>query len=132
METAEREAELSKEHQHLAGHRLDVVLPAYHDESGDLVADQHAIMDRDLVLNAIQPFCHLEVERTGTAPTDGCGDQHDIRPEDQRFIDRVELIGGIHLRNRAGPCASMGALRVVALASAEAQIVETDQARFDA
>jgi hypothetical protein len=23
--------------------------PAYHDESGDLVADQHAIMDRDLV-----------------------------------------------------------------------------------
>ena len=36
------EAKLSKEHQHLAGHRLDVVLPAYHDESGDLVADQCA------------------------------------------------------------------------------------------
>ena len=60
------EAKLSKEHQHLADHRLDIVLPAYHDEAGDLVADQHAIMDRDLVLNAIQPFCHLEVERTGT------------------------------------------------------------------
>ena len=26
------EAKLSKEHQHLAGHRPDVVLPAYHDE----------------------------------------------------------------------------------------------------
>lgn len=126
------EAKLSKEHQHLARHRLDVVLPAYHDESGDLVADQHAIMDRDLVLNAIQPFCHLEVERTGTTPTDGCGDQHNIGPEDQRLIDRVELIGGIHLRDRAGPCASMGTLRVVTFASAEAQIVETDQARSDA
>ena len=87
----------------------------------------------DLVLStAIQPFCHLEVERTGTTPTDGCGDQHNIGPEDQHLIDRVELIGGIHLRDRAGPCASMGALRVVTFASAEAQIVETDQARFDA
>ena len=96
------EAKLSKEHQHLADHRLDIVLPAYHDEAGDLVADQHAIMDRDLVLNAIQPFCHLDVERTRTTPTDGRRDQHDISPEDQRLIDRVELIGGIHLRDRAG------------------------------
>ena len=35
-----REAELSKEHQHLADHRLDIVLPAYHDKARDLVADQ--------------------------------------------------------------------------------------------
>ena len=89
-------------------------------------------MDRDLVLNAIQPLRHLDVERTGAAPTDGCSDQNDIGPEDQRFIDRVELIGGIHLRDRAGPSAGMSALRVVAFASAEAQIVETDQARLDA
>jgi hypothetical protein len=106
--------------------------PAYHDEGSDLVADQDAIMDRDLVLNAIQPLCHLHVEGTGSAPADGRGNQHDVGPEDQRFIDHVELIGRVHLRYRAGPDAGMSALRVVALTSAEAQIVETDQARFDA
>src|SRR6476620_6600528 len=75
------ETELSEEHHHLPDDRLDS-LPAYHDEGGDLVADQHPIMDRDLVLNAIQPLHHLDIERTGSAPADGGRDQHDVGPED--------------------------------------------------
>ena len=40
----------------------DIVLAADNDEAGDLVADKHAVADRDGVLHAVQPLRHLEIQ----------------------------------------------------------------------
>ena len=131
-ELREEEAELGEEAQHLAGDRLDVVLAAGDDEARDLVADEHAVGDGDLVLDAVHPLDHLVVERAGRAPADRRRHEDDVGPVHEGLVDAVELVGRVHLRDRAGPGAGARALRVVALAGAEVELVEADQARLGA
>src|SRR5260370_19874285 len=56
------EAELGEEAEHLAGHHLDVVLAADDDEARSFVANEDAVGNRDLVLDAVHPLGHLEIE----------------------------------------------------------------------
>ena len=131
-ELRKQEAELGEESQELAGHGLDVVLPADHDEARDLVADQHAVAGRDLVLDAVHALGHAVIQRAGGAPADGRRDEDDVGPVHEGLVDLVELVGRVHLGDRAGPGAGGGGLRVVALAGAEAQLAEADHAAFGA
>jgi len=55
----EDESQFGEETEHLACHRLNVVLPANDDESRDLVTNKNLIADRDCVLHAVQPLGHL-------------------------------------------------------------------------
>src|SRR5215471_9468543 len=56
------EAELGEETEHLAGDHLDVVLAADDDEARNLVTDEDTVGNRDLVLDAVHPLGHLEIE----------------------------------------------------------------------
>src|SRR5215813_2869604 len=56
------EAELGEEAKHLAGDHLDVVLAADDDEARNLVANEDTVGNRDLVLDAVHPLGHLEIE----------------------------------------------------------------------
>src|SRR6185503_10207198 len=67
--------DLAEEHHHLPGDRLDAVLAAGDDESRDLVADQHLVVESDLVLDAVHALDHLVIERTRRAPADRRRDQ---------------------------------------------------------
>src|SRR5262245_46383105 len=71
----EGKAQFAKEHHHLTGDRLNVVLATRNYKAGDFVANQYTIIDRDLVLNTVHPFDHLEVERTWCPPADRSRDQ---------------------------------------------------------
>ncbi|MGH7856932.1 MAG: Rieske 2Fe-2S domain-containing protein, partial [Candidatus Binatia bacterium] len=79
-ELRELAAHLGEEPQQLPGDALHVVLTAGDDERGNLVSYQDAVRDGNLVLHAVQPLGHTEVERTGGSPTDRCGDEHNIGP----------------------------------------------------
>src|SRR6516165_10631186 len=56
------EAEFGEEAEHLAGNHLDVVLAADNDEACNLVANEDTVGNRDLVLDAVHPLGHLEIE----------------------------------------------------------------------
>src|SRR5215831_9018692 len=56
------EAELGEEAKHLASNHLDVVLAADDDEARNLIANEDTVGNRDLVLDAIHPLGHLEIE----------------------------------------------------------------------
>src|SRR5215831_18415259 len=125
------EAELGEEAEHLARHHLDVVLTADDDEARNLVANEDTVGNRDLVLDAVHPLGHLEIERRRRAPANRrCHDDR-VRPVHEGLIDAVELVARIHLRDRAGPGAGLRRLRIVTLAGAELEIVEPDEPRLD-
>src|SRR6185312_16618069 len=92
-ECGKHEAELGPEGEHAARHGLNVVLAAGDDEGGDLVGDQPAIVDGELVLNAVEPLGHLEIEGRCAAPADGRGDEHDVRPVHQSLVHGGQLVG---------------------------------------
>lgn len=56
-------AQLAEKVKELACNALNIVLPANDDESGHFVLDQYPIANRDLILNAVEPFGHFEIER---------------------------------------------------------------------
>ena len=122
--------QLGKEAHELPGNALDIVLPAHDDKPGHLVRNQHAIFERDLVLHTVQPLGQLEVERTRLAPADGRGQQHHVRPVNQRLINLRQLVGVVHHRDGARPCTGLGTLGVIALAGAELQVCQFDQPRL--
>ncbi len=129
-ELREHEPELGEEAEHRSRHRLDVVLAAHDDETRDLVPDEDAVVCRELVLDAVQALGHSEVQRARRSPADRCRHEDDVRPMDHRLVDRVELVVGIHLRDRTRPRAGAGRLRVEPFATAERELVEADEARF--
>jgi hypothetical protein len=129
-ELGEEEPELGEEAQHLPGHRLHVVLPADHDEARHLVADEDAVPRGDLVLDAVHALGHAVVERARRAPADGRRHEHDVGPVHEGLVDAIELVARVHLRDRAGPGAGPRALRVVALAGPERELVEAEEARL--
>ncbi len=55
-----------------------------------------------------------------------------VGPVHERLVDPVELVGGVHLGDRARPGAGVGALRVVALAGAKPQVAQPDEPRLAA
>src|SRR5262245_47744665 len=112
----EMETKLREETEHLARDTLHIVLAADNDEARHLVADQHTVMCRHLILHAIEPLGHAEIERARLSPADRRGDKCDIRPMDERFVDDRQFVLGPHLRDRARPGASARRLGVIALA----------------
>jgi hypothetical protein len=56
------EAQFGEETEHLARHRLNVILATNDDEPRDLVTNENLIVDRDRVLHAVQPLGHLEIK----------------------------------------------------------------------
>src|SRR5260370_15846083 len=131
-ELRKHEAELSEEAQHLAGNHLDIVLTADDDEARNLVTNEDAVRDRDLVLDAVHSLGHLEIERRCGSPANRRRDDDCIRPMHESVVDAVELILCVHLRDRAGPSAGLRRLRVVTLAGAELEIVEPNEPRLGA
>src|ERR1017187_5479968 len=111
--------QLREKAQQLSGHALDVVLSARDDEADDLLVDEHAVFDGDLVLHAIQPLGHPEVKRTGVAPVDGRRQQHYIRPMHQRLVNLRHFVGVVHLRDGAWPRASLRTLGVITFTRAK-------------
>ena len=73
------EAQLGPETEQPPGYPLHVVLPAGDDEPGHLLLDQAPVMDRHLILDAVQPLHHSMVQRGAAAPPDGCRHQHHVR-----------------------------------------------------
>src|SRR6266446_3132404 len=131
-ELRKHEAELSEEAQHLAGNHLDIVLTADDDEARNLVTNEDAVRNRDLVLDAVHSLGHLEIERRCGSPANRRRDDDCIRPMHESVVDAVELILCVHLRDRAGPSAGLRRLRVVTLAGAELEIVEPNEPRLGA
>ena len=84
-------------------------------------------MDGELVLNAVEPLDHLEIEGRRAAPADRGGDHHDVRPVHQSLVHGGQLVGGIPLGDGAGPGAGMRRLGVVALAVAERELAQPDE-----
>src|SRR5262245_1333169 len=121
-------AHFAEEAHHLPDDTLYVVLTADDDEGRDLAAQQHAVRDRDLVLNAVHALDHLVVERARAAPTDRRRNENDVGPMHERFVDAVELVLRVHLRDAARPRAGARGLRVEALARPKLELVELDQA----
>src|SRR5664279_5991872 len=62
-------SKFGEEAQHLSGNRLDIVLSADDNKSGDLVTYENLIADRYRVLYAIQTLSHFEIERGSRAPS---------------------------------------------------------------
>ena len=52
------------------------------------------VADRDLVLDAVHPLDHLEVERAGRAPADRRRDQDHVGPVHERLVDRSSWSAG--------------------------------------
>jgi hypothetical protein len=123
---------LGEEAEHLARDRLHVVLASCDDEPGDLVPEQHAVGDGHLVLDAVHPLDHPVVEGTRVAPPDRRGDQDDIAPVYNAFIDLLHLVIRIHLRDGTGPGAGVSALGVIALAGPELELRQPDGPRLRA
>ena len=90
------------------------------------------LCDRDLVLDAVHPLGHLEIERGRRAPADRRCDDDGVGPVHQGLVDAVELVARVHLGDRAGPGAGLRRLRIVTLAGAELEIVEPNEPRLGA
>lgn len=55
------ESQIGVETHELRSHLLNIILPAGDDERCHFVLDEHAVLERDLILHAIQPLCHFEI-----------------------------------------------------------------------
>src|SRR6516225_9721204 len=126
------EAELGEEAEHLAGNHLDVVLAPDDDKPRNLVANEDTVGNRDLVLDAVHPLGHFEIERRRRAPANRRGNDDRVRPMHEGIIDAVQLVARIHLRDRARPGPGLCRLRIVTLAGPKLEIVEPYEPRFDA
>ena len=125
-------ADLRKKTEHLSGHALHIVLAAGDDEGRGLVLQQVPVGDGLLVLDAVHALDHLVIQAARCAPADRGGDQQHVGPVHEGFVDAVELVFGIHLRDRARPGAGAGAFRVKTFAGTEAEVIQADQLRLAA
>ena len=81
-------------------------------------------------LHTVHALDHLEVQTARCAPANRRGHQKHVPPVDQRFVDSIELVIGIHLGDRTRPGAGAGSLGIKALAVTEGQLTQTNQSRL--
>jgi len=57
-----------------------------------LFADQHAVGNRDLILNAVHAVRSSCNTANWRSPADWCGEHDDVGPEDERLIHLIEFV----------------------------------------
>jgi len=92
-------SELREETQHLTGNRLNIILSADNNKSGDFVTYENLIANRYRILHAIEALSHFEIEGRSGTPSYWRRYDDGVSPMHQGFIDLIHLIVGIHLRD---------------------------------